>query len=117
MTVEKVTMSIAHMVIIFLSNSNTDAVVMATQESKTEVDLETQPGTNHLAHFAVFMALKDTLVASFTLSFHSHVFDVFPVGKRYTGVQFENRMVESNCAQPTRSIRPIEDRKHRRRTR
>jgi hypothetical protein len=110
-------MTIAHMVIIFLSDSDTIAGVMATPEGKTEGALKTQFGRNHLVHFAFFMALKDTLVASFTLSFHSHVFDVFPVGKRYTGVQFENRMVESNCAQPTRSIRPIEDRKHRRRTR
>ena len=71
MTVEKVRMPIAHMVIIFLSNSNNIAGVMATPEGKTEVDLETQPGTNHLAYFAVFMALKDTLVASSTTSFHS----------------------------------------------
>ena len=69
--VEKVRMPIAHMVIIFLSNSIPNADVMATPKGKTGDGFETQPGTNHLAHFAVFMALKDTLVASFTLSFHS----------------------------------------------
>ena len=54
-------MTIAHMVIIFLSDSDTIAGVMATPEGKTEGALKTQFGRNHLAHFAFFMALKEPL--------------------------------------------------------
>lgn len=71
-----------------------NAGVMATPEGKTEDGFETQFGINHLAHFALFMALKDTLIASSAPSFHSRVVNVSSVGHRYSAVKFDNLMMD-----------------------
>jgi NAD(P)-dependent dehydrogenase (short-subunit alcohol dehydrogenase family) len=49
----------------------TNAGVMATPEGRTEDGFETQFGTNHVAHFLLFILLKDALLAASTPEFNS----------------------------------------------
>lgn len=48
-----------------------NAGVMATPEQKTKNGFELQLGTNHVAHFLLFMLLKDALLAASTPEFNS----------------------------------------------
>jgi NAD(P)-dependent dehydrogenase (short-subunit alcohol dehydrogenase family) len=49
----------------------TNAGVMATPRGRTEDGFETQFGTNHLAHFLLFLLLKDAMLAASTPEFNS----------------------------------------------
>ena len=48
-----------------------NAGVMATPRGRTEDGFETQFGTNHLAHFLLFLLLKDAMLAASTPEFNS----------------------------------------------
>lgn len=63
---------------------------MATPEGRTKDGWETQFGTNHLGHFQLFHLLKDTLLASATSEFPSHVVSVASIGHRDTPINFDN---------------------------
>jgi NAD(P)-dependent dehydrogenase (short-subunit alcohol dehydrogenase family) len=49
----------------------TNAGVMATPAGRTKDGFETQFGTNHLAHFLLFLLLKDAMLAASTPEFSS----------------------------------------------
>ncbi|PVH72920.1 short-chain dehydrogenase/reductase-like protein [Cadophora sp. DSE1049] len=80
----------------FLSKSKTlnilieNAGVMTTPEGRTKDGFETQFGTNHLAHFLLFLLLKPTLLASSTPKFASRVVILSSVGHRISEVHFDN---------------------------
>ncbi len=49
----------------------TNAGVMATDQSRTEDGFEMQFGTNHMAHFLLFLLLKDAMLSASTPEFNS----------------------------------------------
>jgi NAD(P)-dependent dehydrogenase (short-subunit alcohol dehydrogenase family) len=65
-----------------------NAGVMATPKGLTKDGLETQFGTNHVAHFLLFELLKPALLASSTPDFQSRVISVSSIGHRYGSVNF-----------------------------
>jgi NAD(P)-dependent dehydrogenase (short-subunit alcohol dehydrogenase family) len=76
-----------------------NAGIMMPPEGKTADGFETQFGTKHLAHFALFLGLKDTLLASSTPAFYSRVINVSSVGHRSSAINFGNLMF-SNAYEP-----------------
>lgn len=90
----------------FLSQSRTlnilinNAGVMATPKGKTKDGLETQFGTNHVAHFYLFQLLKDTLLASATPDFPSRVVSVSSFGHRTGPVRVDDYNFEKEEYSP-----------------
>ncbi|KAJ5897705.1 short-chain dehydrogenase [Penicillium tannophilum] len=80
----------------FLSKSDTlniliaNAGVMACPEGRTADGLETQFGTNHLAHFLLFYLLKSRLLSSSTPAFNSRAIIVASSAHRVSSVHFDN---------------------------
>lgn len=77
-----------------------NAGIMMLPEGKTADGFESQFGSNHLARFALFLALKDTLLASSTPAFHSRVVNVSSVGHHSCAINFDNLMF-SHAYDPT----------------
>lgn len=67
-----------------------NAGVMMTPEGVTKDGFETQFGTNHLGHFALFLAVRAALLASSTPAFNSRVITLSSAGHQVTGIQFGN---------------------------
>ncbi|KAL7929853.1 hypothetical protein V8C35DRAFT_314486 [Trichoderma chlorosporum] len=67
-----------------------NAGIRGYPKGKTEDGFESHFGTNHLGHFALFQALKDALVESSTLSFHSRVVCLSAAGHRQSGIRFDD---------------------------
>ena len=90
----------------FLSKSNklnvlvNGAGVMAAPYTKTADGFESQFDTNHLAHFLLFLLLKDTLLASSTAQFHSSVVNVSSSGHMAGEVQFDDHTFEKGNYTP-----------------
>lgn len=85
----------------FLRKSSTlnilinNAGIMAVPEREATKDgFESQLGVNHLSHFLLFQRLKNTLLASATAEFPSHVVSVSSVGHRVAGVVFDDLQLE-----------------------
>ncbi|KAF5011211.1 hypothetical protein FDECE_2665 [Fusarium decemcellulare] len=71
-----------------------NAGVMVTPEGRTADGIETQFGTNHVAHFLLFQLLKPALLSSSTSTFPSRVVMVASSGHRASEVHFENVNLE-----------------------
>lgn len=84
----------------FLTRFNTlniliaNAGVMACPEGRTADGLETQFGTNHVAHFLLFDLLKPRLLSSSTPAFNSRVVIVASSAHRVSSVHFDNLTLE-----------------------
>ncbi|MCJ1423420.1 hypothetical protein MMC29_001303 [Sticta canariensis] len=68
----------------------TNAGVMACPESKTTDGLETQFGTNHVAHFLLFELLKPLLLQSSTPDFQSRVVSLSSRGHQFESVHLDD---------------------------
>ena len=78
-----------------------NAGIMAVPTVEKTVDgFESQFGTNHVAHFLLFMLLKDTLVASSTPEFNSRVVNVSSSAHKGGEVQFGNYNFEDGSYNP-----------------
>ena len=66
-----------------------------TPPSKTEDGFEMQFGVNHLAHFALFLELKDLLLKSATPSFRSRVVSVASDAHLVSAVRFDDISFET----------------------
>lgn len=67
-----------------------NAAIMAAPLGKTVDGFESQFGVNHLAHFLLFMLLKDTMIKSSSPEFASRVVNVSSSGHMAGEVQFDN---------------------------
>jgi NAD(P)-dependent dehydrogenase (short-subunit alcohol dehydrogenase family) len=70
--------------------------VRGCPKSKTNDGFELHFGINHLGHFALFLALKDVLMASSTPSFHSRVVSLSSSGHRESGIRFHDPHFDKN---------------------
>jgi NAD(P)-dependent dehydrogenase (short-subunit alcohol dehydrogenase family) len=74
---------------------------MATPEGRTTDGFETQFGTNHIGHFALFQCLKPVLLSSSTPSFPSRVISLSSVGHRFGSVRLHDyNFAETNSYNP-----------------
>ncbi|KAL3261066.1 hypothetical protein ABHI18_004041 [Aspergillus niger] len=71
-----------------------NAGVMACPEGRTADGFETQIGSNHLAHFLLFILLKPTLLASSTPEFNSRVVILSSAAHRISSVHLDNISLE-----------------------
>ncbi|KAL3451112.1 hypothetical protein BJX65DRAFT_321858 [Aspergillus insuetus] len=74
-----------------------NAGTIACPEGRTLDGFETQLGTNHLAHFLLFMLLKPVLLASSTPAFHSRVIILSSVAHQYSPIDFNNINLEGGA--------------------
>ncbi|KAL2831872.1 hypothetical protein BJY01DRAFT_239991 [Aspergillus pseudoustus] len=74
-----------------------NAGTMACPEGRTLDGFERQLGTNHLAHFLLFILLRPVLLASSTPSFHSRVVILSSVAHQYSAVDFNNPNLEGGA--------------------
>ena len=77
-----------------------NAGVMTTPEGKTVDGFETQFGTNHLAHFLLFMLLKDALLKAAKEDGDARVVLVSSMGHKYGRVRFEDYGFEKEKYDP-----------------
>jgi NAD(P)-dependent dehydrogenase (short-subunit alcohol dehydrogenase family) len=80
-----------------------NAGVMACPYGKTEDGFEMQFGVNHLAHFALFQLLKDTLLKSATVEQPSRVVMVSSLGHRRSTVRLDDLFFEKSEYHPFNS--------------
>ena len=76
---------------------------MACPEGTTQDGFETQFGTNHLAHFLLFMELKDVLLQSSTPDLKSRVVCLSSLGHRSSSVCFDDLDLKKQGYQPVRT--------------
>ncbi|KAL8654724.1 MAG: hypothetical protein Q9226_003319 [Calogaya cf. arnoldii] len=69
---------------------NNAGIMVTPTLVKTADGFESQIGTNHLAHFLLFVLLKPTLLASSTPEFNSRVINLSSSGHRASPVQIGN---------------------------
>ncbi|KAL4970925.1 uncharacterized protein BDV14DRAFT_194711 [Aspergillus stella-maris] len=71
-----------------------NAGIMATPKGRTVNGFEMQFGTNHLAHFLLFVLLRDCMLAGATDAFPARVVAVSSTAHRYGRIELDNLNLE-----------------------